>query len=113
MRLAIAGLLILGLAGCGAQQSNRDDSAPRSNVDLSSSIAGKTYRCSAEGPASNLTFAKDGKISGELLNAPATGSWFSRGAQGVEVHVSTGVIAIRDVLKPSGGGWSGRNLKCS
>lgn len=113
MRWAVVGLMVAGLVGCGSSQSNPESNAPRSNVDLSSSIAGKTYRCTTEGPVSNLTFAKDGKISGELLNGPATGSWFSRGAIGVEIHVSTGVIAIRDVLKPRGGGWSGRNIRCS
>lgn len=112
MRLAIAGLLFFGLIGCAAQPPKPKSSEPPSNVDLSSSIAGKTFSCSAEGPTSSLTFASDGKITGELLNGPATGSWFSRGVNGVEIHVSTGVIAIRDVLKPRGGGWSGRNIRC-
>jgi len=115
MRLAKVGLLLLAgvVTGCGGETSKPEDNALRSNIDLSSTISGKTLRCTTEGPASQITFAADGQITGELLNAPATGSWFSRGAAGVEVHVSTGVIAIRDVLKPRGGGWSGRNLRCS
>lgn len=115
MRLAIVGFFsIIIVAGCAQQApQQRNGASIKSNVDLSSSIAGKTFRCTAEGPASNLTFGKDGKIIGELLNGPATGTWFSRGARAVEVHVSTGVIGIRDVLRPSGGGWAGRNLRCS
>lgn len=115
MRLAKVGLFLLAgmVAGCGEESPKPQDNTLRSNIDLSSTISGKTYRCSTEGPASQMTFGADGQITGELLNAPVTGSWFSRGAGGVEIHVSTGVIAIRDVLKPRGSGWSGRNLRCS
>jgi len=115
MRLAKIGLFLLAgvVASCGGQAPKPEDNALRSNVDLSSTISGKTYRCTTEGPTSQMTFGADGQITGELLNAPATGSWFSRGSEGVEIHVRTGVIAIRDVLKPRGGGWSGRNLRCS
>lgn len=115
MRLATVGLMsmVLAVASCGGQASKPTDNAVRSNIDLSSTISGKTYRCTTDGPASQMTFGADGKITGELLNAPASGSWFSRGAQGVEIHVSTGVIAIRDVLRPRGGGWAGRNVRCS
>ncbi|MEM7057316.1 MAG: hypothetical protein AAF557_07000 [Pseudomonadota bacterium] len=115
MRLAIVGLFSMAMmiAGCGGEDPKPKKTTLPNNVDLSSTIAGKTYRCTAEGPASQMTFAADGKITGILLNAPATGSWFSRGAEGVEVHVSTGVIAIRDVLKRRGGSWAGRNLRCS
>lgn len=115
MRLAMVGLfsIAVALAGCGGQSAKPEKNTLRSNIDLSSTISGKTYSCTTEGPVSQMTFGAEGQITGELLNSPATGSWFSRGAGGVEIHVSTGVIAIRDVLKPRGSGWAGRNLRCS
>ena len=107
----LAGLVLL--AGACAESNQGPKTSVQGKRDLNSSIAGKTYRCTADGPSTPVTFAKDGQITGELLQTTIKGSWFSRGSEGVEIYVDVGSISIRDVLKQRGGGWSGRNIRCS
>ena len=107
----LIGLALL-VGACAEPQGGQKSSLPDTR-DLNSSIAGKTYRCTADGPSSPLTFSRDGQITGELLKTAVQGTWYSRGSAGVEIHVDVGAISIRDVLQQRAGGWSGRNVRCS
>lgn len=112
MRSALITLSILALAvGCADQSQNKPDPiVAKRNYDAP--IAGKTLTCAVDGPATSLAFGNEGEISGRLMGAEATGSWYARSTSEVEVYVDAGSISIRDVLKGAGGTWSGRNIRC-
>lgn len=109
VRISLA--LLAALAACGPQPApeTKQIAAKR---NYNASIAGKTLSCSVDGPAYGLAFSADGRVSGRLMDADASGTWYARNPGEVEVFVDAGVLSIRDVLRGSGSTWSGRNIRC-
>lgn len=106
--------LVLGaLVACGAPPPKKPAKPELSGFNTNSPLSGKTLQCTAGGAASAMTFGTDGSVSGTLLEAPATGTWFVQDRGRVEVHIKTGSIGLRDILQPAGRGWRGRNVSCS
>lgn len=110
--LAVLGLLSFGLTACGSQ-APREGGARGYVPNTNAALAGETLQCSAKGPVAPLTFGKDGRIAGRFLDTDASGNWFALADGSVEVHVDAGAVSVRDVLRRSGGAWSGRNISCS
>lgn len=114
LRFGILCGLSIALAACGSPPSKKTAPAegPK-GLNTNSPLAGKTLQCSAGGTASGMTFGKDGSVSGTLLDGPVTGTWYVQNRGQVEVHIKTGSIALRDILRPAGSGWRGRNVSCT
>jgi len=107
----VCGLICCVLAACGAPPERGDPAPTGRNTDAA--IAGMTLQCTADGPASPLTFARDGTVTGTLLRSDASGTWFVRAPGRIEVHIQAGSIGLRDVLTRSGRAWRGRNISCT
>lgn len=103
--------LLLFLGACGEDRGISGPEVPVQSTN--SSIAGRTLSCHAGGPPSNLTFAADGTISGRLLDRDVTGKWYVDEQGVVHTQVAAGPISVRDALRRTGGGWSGRTTTCA
>lgn len=103
--------VLAALVACGPQSAQGPDQiAAKRNYNAS--IAGKTLLCTVDGPAYGLAFSTEGRVSGRLMDADASGTWYARSPSEVEVFIDAGVISIRDVLRGSGSTWAGRNIRC-
>lgn len=109
MRRSWAILCILSIAGCGS--STASYSGPIGSTD--SPIAGKTLQCQAGGPASNMTFGSDGRLSGRLLDENITGTWYVTANGAIHTHVQAGSVSLRDNLRQTGNRWVGKTTTCT
>ena len=114
---AIILCLAFGVAACGGAEPERESAAKTATAtplgSTASAIAGRTLRCNAGGPASNLTFAADGTISGRLLQTDVTGTWYVNDKREVHTHIIAGAISLRDNLRQVGNRWVGKSTSCT
>ena len=110
VRAACCSVFLL-LTACGAPKGGDEGGVSVGSTDAP--IAGRTLNCRTDGAASRLTFGADGKLSGQLLDTNVTGTWHVNAAREIHTHVVAGSISLRDDLRRSGRGWTGRTLKCS